>query len=320
MSGHDETSQKLFKEMSEVLGRDVRQFYSYDKDHKLKFDDVHGQADDLSGMRYSLGQIMRSHLEDIDNSLAADNMTLRGLLHPRDIDALLAEVTQDDQVFAALVRDQIGRTRVQIDQQYATGNGVDTLLISEGTVFGHLLAMRREVLIARGVKVDAANEQMKNYISQGIGLIPVPYTELFGGVSKGVYEQVLTSQYGKVGDWLAKQAEQGGGSAEQDATTANDERAVMRLLHQMSLSVSVERIKQAGGKATGESFATDNGKILPLREWENNSAKVDDFIRWCKRSNFSAPQISQNLQTAIEHSHDDAVRSFNDAKPGDLTQ
>ncbi|MBC6462095.1 hypothetical protein [Actinomadura sp. HBU206391] len=317
MSGHDGTSQKLFKEMTELVGNDVRQFYSYDKDHKLKFTDPHGQADDLSGMRYSLGEIMRAHLEDLDNSLAANKMGLKGPLDPADIDALFAEVAQDDQVFAALVRDQVGRTRAQIDRQYATGKGIDALLISEGNLFGHLLAMRREVLISHGVKVDAANAQMKSYIDQGIGLVPVPYADLFGNVSKGVYEQAVTSGYGKVGDWLAKQGEQGGGSAEQDAKTASDEQAVLSLLRQMSLGASVDYARDVGAKAAGESFADRRGKILPPEKWVGDSEKVNAFVKWCKKNNFEAPRISEDIESTINNSRKGAVSSFN-AESGEL--
>jgi hypothetical protein len=166
--------------------------------------------------------------------------------------------------------------------------------------------------------VDAANQQMKKYIDQGIGLIPVPYADLFGGVSKGIYEQATTTQYGKVGDWLAKQAEQGGGSAEQDAMTASDEEAVIRLLRQMSLSASIYDANGPGMRAMGEPFADKEGKILPSREWISDPEKVSRFVGWCETSEFKAPGINRDLQAMIKMSHDEAIDSFNNGKSGEM--
>jgi hypothetical protein len=321
MSGHDATSQRLFKETSDLLGRDIRGYFTYDQDHHLKLANTAGHADDLSGLRPSLGEIMRSHLGDIGGSLSADALLgadgkTSGPTR-QDIDALLAEVSQDDQAFSALVWDEIGRTHALLDQQYAARGGIGNVLISQGTLIGHLLAMRRESLIARGKTVDKANEQIKGLIDKGIGLVPVPYESLFGGVSKAVYSEVVKSRYGKIGDWLSRLAEQGGGASDQDARTATDEQAVLGLLHQMSLSVAVDHANAAGVRVLGEPFAA-NGKILPPDQWINDPKKVDRFVAWCDRNDFAAPQISQNLKSTIENSHDDAIGSFSGTKPGEL--
>jgi hypothetical protein len=321
MSGHDATSQRLFKETSQLLGRDTRRYFTYDKDHHLKFTDTDGHADDLSGLRPSLGEIMRTHLGDISGSLSADALLgadgkTSGPTR-QDIDALLAEVSQDDQAFAALMWDQIGRTHALLDQRYAARGGIGNVLISQGTLIGHLLTMRREALIARGVTTDKANGQIKSLIDKGVGLVPIPYEKLFGGVSKAVYGEVVKSRYGEVGDWLSRLTEQGGGSSEQDTKTATDEQAVARLLHQMSLSVAVDHANAAGVKAWGEPFA-ENGEILPPDRWMNDEKKVDSFIDWCDKNDFSAPRIGQDLRSTIENTHDDAISSFNTAKPGEL--
>jgi hypothetical protein len=321
MSGRDQTSQKLFKEMSELLGRDTRQYYTYDKDHKLKFNAGDGHADDLSGLRPNLGDILRSHLGDLDDSLFGDKLATGSpetLPSPRDIDALLAEVGQDDQAFANLVKDQIGRTRAMLDQQYANGNDIDNVLISEGKLLGHLLAMRREALIGRGTTTDAANQEIKDLINRGIGLVPIPYTSLFGGVSKSIYDEVVKNRYGKVGDWLNQQVLQGGGSAQQDSKTASDEQAVVKLLGQISLSVAIDHANDSGQRAPGEPFADNSGHVLPPDKWMNDPDKNLKFIEWCRKNGFVAPKISSEIETQIKNSHDDAVSSFNDAKPGEL--
>jgi len=321
MSGHDPTSQRLFKETSEILGRDTRRYFTYDRDHHLKFADSDGHADDLSGLRSSLGEIMRAHLGDLGGSLSADALLgadgkASGPTR-QDIDALLADVSQDDQAFSALMWDEIGRTHALLDQQYAARGGIDSVLISQGTLIGHLLAMRRESLIAHGKTVDQANEQIKGLIGKGIGLVPVPYESLFGGVSEVVYSEVVKSRYGTVGDWLARLAEQDGGESQQDAVTATDEQAALRLLRQMSLSVAVDHANAAGARVRGEPFAA-NGKILPPAHWINDPKKVDRFVEWCDKNAFAAPQISQDLKSTIENSHDDAIASFSGTKPGEL--
>ncbi len=99
MSGHDATSQKLFKETSEILGRDVRRYFTYDKDHHLKFTDVDGHADDLSSLRPALGEIMSAHLGDLENALAADDLFGADGKAPgpnrQDVDALFADVSPE---------------------------------------------------------------------------------------------------------------------------------------------------------------------------------------------------------------------------------
>jgi hypothetical protein len=128
MSGHDATSQRLFKETSQLLGRDTRRYFTYDKDHHLRFADTDGHADDLSGLRPSLGDILSAHLKDIDGAFFGEVLAqgrVRTVPSPRDTDALLAEAGQSDEAFTALVRKEIGRARTLLDQQYADGKGIE---------------------------------------------------------------------------------------------------------------------------------------------------------------------------------------------------
>jgi hypothetical protein len=229
---------------------------------------------------------------------------------------LLAEVMQNDQAFSDLMRDEIGHARVLLDRQYAAGRGLRATLIAEGTVIGHLVALRREALIARGQTVDAANDQIKSLIDKGIGLVPVPYASLFGGVPGALYGDAVKSRYAKVGDWLAQHVEQSGGSTAQDEKTAGDEKAVVDLLRQMSLSVAIAHADATGVDVSGEPFAR-HGKILPIDRWINDPVKVDRFVDWCKEQDFAAPGISQDFKSVIETSHDDAVESFKPTKPGE---
>jgi hypothetical protein len=314
MSGHDMTSQKLFKEMSELLGRDTRRYFTYDNNHHLKLDNVDGHADDLAGLRPSLGEVLRSHLKDIEDGLFVDvsgSGLPRALPSPRDIDALLAEAVQNDETFTALVKDGIGRARALLDQQYTSGKGIDDVLIAQGGLLGHLLAMRREALVAHGGTVDTANQQIKELIDKGIGLVPVPYATFFSGMPASIYHELAAENYGEIGEWLFQQTQRDGGSADQDSKVATDEQAVRKLLRQMSLSVAINRFNASGGKALGEPFADEEGHILPLSRWAEDSRAQSRFIDWCKENNFAAPRISQSLESVINNSHDDAVDSFN---------
>ncbi|GAA4520604.1 hypothetical protein GCM10023191_097740 [Actinoallomurus oryzae] len=311
MSGHDPVSQKLFKETSELLGRDTRKYFTYGKDHKLKFTNVDGHADDLSGLRPSLGAIMCSHLKDLEDSIFADisgSEPPKFLPSPRDVDALLAEAGQSDDGFMSLVENAIGRSRALLDQRPA--EGVDNMLIAEGGFLGHLLALRHEALVARGVTVDTANAQIKELIDKGIGLVPVPYAKLFSGVPASVYGELAGQQYGKVGAWLFQHMQQDGGSVAQDTKVATNEEAVRKLLRHMSLSVAIDRFNASGGTASGEPFADDKGKILPPSQWDDQARSR--FIDWSQVKNFAAPQMSQQVETVIKNSHDDAISSFND--------
>lgn len=315
MSGHDATSQRLFKEMSQLLGRDTRRYFSYDKDHHLKFADTDGHADDLSGLRPNLGDILSAHLKDIDDAFFGQEVLTQGRVRdvpsPRDIDALLAEAGQSDEAFTALVRNEIGRARTLLDQQYASGRGIDNMLISQGGLLGHLLAMRRETLLAHGDTVDTENAQLKELIDKGIGFVPVPYATLLSGVPASAYSELAGKQYAKVGDWLFQQAQQSGGSEQEDARTATDERTVRELLRQMTLSIAIDHVNATGGRAHGEPFADAKGRILAPNRWKPGSHAESRFIDWCREHDFVAPRLSQSLQTAIDNSHDDAVSSFN---------
>jgi hypothetical protein len=315
MSRNDSVSQQLFRETSELFGRDTRRYFTYDKDHRLKFDDVDGHADDLSGLRPSLGAIMCSHLEELEHSLFAAASGLKAtddLPSPRDVDALLAEVDQSDDVFMSLVENAIGHTRALLDQRPASGKGIDNVLIAQGGFLGHLLALRHEALLARGVEVDTENAQIKDLIDKGIGLVPVPYAKLFKGVPASLYSDLAGRQYGKVGAWLFQHMQQDGGSAGQDAKVATDEYAVRTLLRQMSLSVAIDRFNASGGTARGEPFADKKtGKILPPSQWTDRARSR--FIDWSEDENFEAPRMSQAIETVIKNSHDDAISSFNGA-------
>jgi hypothetical protein len=315
MSGHDATSQRLFKETSELLGRDTRRYFTYDKDHHLRFTDTDGHADDLSGLRPSLGDILNGHLRDVEDAFFGDvsgGGSPRGLPSPRDIDALLAEAAQNDEVFTGLVKNGVGRLRALLDRQYAGGKGIDDVLIAEGGLMGHLLAMRREALVARGVTVDLANQQIKGLIDKGIGLVPVPYAKLFGGAGAGVYRDLADREYGEIGEWLFQQTRQDGGSAERDSAVATDEQTVRKLLRQMSLSAAIDHFNAAGRRALGEPFADRTGRILAPSRWNDDSA-ASRFVEWCEENDFPAPRMSQSLETTIRNSHDDAVSSFNGA-------
>ncbi|MFB9834859.1 hypothetical protein [Actinoallomurus acaciae] len=313
-SGHDAVSQQLLKETSELLGRDTRRYFTYDKDHRLKFNDVDGHADDLSGLRPSLGAIMCSHLKDLEDSLFADisgSEPPKSLPSARDVDALLVEAGQSDDGFMSLVESAIGRSRALLDKRPAGSTGVDNVLIAQGGFLGHLLALRREALLAHGVKVDTANAQIKDLIDKGIGLVPIPYAKLFSGVPAGLYSEFADRQYGKVGAWLFQHMQQADGSAAQDTKAATDEQAVRTLLRQMSLSVAIDRFNASGGTAPGEPFADEKGKILPPSKWDDRARS--HFIDWSQDKNFEAPRMSQSIETVIQNSHDDAISSFNGA-------
>ncbi len=160
------------------------------------------------------------------------------------------------------------------------------------------------------------NAQFKGLIEKGIGLVPIPYEQLFGGVSKAVYAEVVKSRYSEIGDWLSQRAASGGGSAEQDARSASDEHAVEALLRQMTLSAAIDHANAGGVKVKGEIFAV-NGRILSADKLVKDPKKVERFVQWCEDNDFPAPRLSQDLKSAVNGSHDDAVNSFNSINPGE---
>ena len=209
MAGHDPVARRLFKETSELLGRDTRRYFTYAKDHRLRFADVDGHADDLSGLRPALGEILRSHLDSVDDAFFGDALGAGG---PKALSG-----TPRHRRFACRGGSRVTRHSPRWWKMKSvapgcsstgstpTGKGSQNVLISQGRLLGHILAMRREVLVARGVTIDAANRQIKDLIDQGIGLVPVPYADVLGRVPAKAYHEVAAAQYGKLGDWLFAQ-------------------------------------------------------------------------------------------------------------------
>lgn len=311
MSDHDKESMSLFAEARKVLGKDIRANVKADGG-KLKVLNL-GQLEQLSGLRYSLGLIMGSHLEDIDTSFAGKNSAAA------DYDALLAYVALDNEAFWALANNQIARTRMGLDAQYSSGRGADEMLAQRMGMLGHLFALRQEMLGAVGEQYkkqsDAKGELIKELVGTGIGYLPIPYANLFGKGVKEIYEEGVNYGYGKAGDWLTQQAQK----ILEDKKLKNqplppfenDQAAGDELVYQMLRSTMVTHIAQFPGVDNRE-LKHQSFMKKPPEQW--GDPEKDDFAKYCRDHNIPMETSADKAKLSMNNAHRDAVNHFADPK------
>ncbi|MFK4269560.1 hypothetical protein [Streptomyces milbemycinicus] len=310
MSDHDAHSMALFAEARKVLGKDIRANVKAEGG-KLKVMDL-GQFEQLSGLRYSLGLIVGSHLEDMDTSFAAKDSAAR------DYDALLAYVVLDNDTFWALANSQIARTRMGLDNQYSSGSGSDETLAQHMGMLGHIFALRQEMLGAVGEQYkkqsEANGELIKELVGTGIGYLPIPYANLFGKGVKEVYEEGVNYGYGKAGDWLAQKAQ----SLLADKKPKNelppfedDQAAGNDLVYQMLRSTMVAHIAQFPGVG-GRELKNQSFMKKPPEQW--GDPEKDDFAKYCRKHNIPLVSSADRAKLSMNNAHGDAVSNFADHK------
>jgi hypothetical protein len=312
-SGQDPVSTSLFDQAVHLLAHDTLRHVSYAPGGHLSISDQ-DTLDQLHALRPHLATLLIAHLGPVAERLRSSDR--RGhlkddLTFERDIQGVIADVSMNDKAFNRLLLAQIAHTKALFDQQYAQPgvrgqDAFDNLLHQEAGMLGRLLAIHREVLSTRESREAAENAEIKDWIGKGVGLIPIPYAEKFGGVTKEVYEQVTKSGYAKAGEWLGQRLAEQPSPANSDATRTTDEDAVIDLTKQMLISAATHA-PFSPTDLRGRSFAP-SGKILPPNTWTN--AQTDAFLEMCDSRGMHVSSTGDNLESYTRESRYRAINSF----------
>jgi hypothetical protein len=230
----------------------------------------------------------------------------------RDVHAVTADVCLDNPSFRRLVLAQIARTKARLDQQYAQPGGIqDRRTFSEqlgedSGMLGRMLALRKEIQAAKQDRSARDSDEIKEWIDKGIGLLPIPYADKFGGVTKEAYELVVRSGYSKVGEWLGDRVAAEPASANTEVTRLRDEDNLIDLTKQMLLSSATRATFPSAG-LRGKSFAP-LGAISSPATWTDE--QTDAFLAYCKEHNVPVYEASDIAENAISRSHPEAMDAF----------
>jgi hypothetical protein len=310
-AGPDPASRDVFDQALAVLGPDVLTYAKWAEDDKLALsEDDKDALDQFRAMRGPLGDLLISRLGLIGKRLHSLDSNPDQLDWQRNLQAVLADVLQDDGACQALMRAQIAHTKLWLDEQYTKDNGqhLDPAdLQREIGLLGRMIALRQEIMRGREDGTKDYNEGLKRDIAGLIGDIPIPGAKSLGGLGGELLKQGKAYSLDQAGTWLAHQF---GDDTEQRNTApirAGDAEAVRILLEQMLISSAVAHAHFPAADLQDKSFA-ENGKILPPNTWtwEQN----DSFSNWCKEHNIPVWRVSRETQEFIESTRSDAIKSF----------
>jgi hypothetical protein len=264
-----------------------------------------------------MGDVLVSRLGSVSDRLFSidsfGHLTKGSREEEANLLAVLADTVQDDAAFQTLAKAQIGHMRVWLDRQYASGRPIDVGVEAEAQMLGYLLALRREGMQARGENAKASNNQLKDLIGRGIGYIPIPYADKFGGVAKDIYNEVVNHWYTQAGDWLAAQVGDMSVTTNTEPHRLTDEQALIDLTKQMLLSSAVHNLEYSTNDVDGQVFA-HSGQTTPPETWTSGQAEA--FARWCRDKGFPLPSVLQTASGAIDSAHDKAIQGFINAESG----
>ncbi|MFI7440821.1 hypothetical protein [Nonomuraea indica] len=297
MKGTDAGSKRLAVIATQLLADEVKPRVSVNDAGEIEFKNP-SELDRLSGIRRSMGRILAEHSDDVVfsyfwNQPRADDNELTGHVdgrntarfNPTDLDLVMLETAVDDQGYQALLRGEIADMRGKIDQGLAAGNEklLNNVIALNSTALGHLVEARRMALVGRGREADAADEELRKLVQEGIGLVPVPFAGQAGKAgleaAGSIYENFVKGGYTKAGDWLVKQSGHAGGkTGKAFSDAASNDLAAQELVKQMLASSAVAH-EAYSHKDLNPFIAVKNPPRVkdPL---DMNKAEYEYFTRW----------------------------------------
>jgi hypothetical protein len=155
-------------------------------------------------------------------------------------------VSGDDRGYNALLMGQIAHMRGKVDEAIATSNEtmLTNMITMDAKSLGHLLEARELALVGRGKEADAADADFRKMVEDGIGFIPLPFTQQVGKVGlkalDTLYENFVKDGYAKAGNWLVEQAGHSGGKTTRAyRDISSNEKAAEQMVKQMLESSAV---------------------------------------------------------------------------------
>lgn len=314
MKGGDAGSKRLAVIATQLLADEVKPRVSVNDAGEIEFKNP-SELDRLSGIRRSMGRILAEHSDDVvfsyyqnharppDNELTGDvegKNTAR--FTPTDLDLVILDVATDDQGYQALLHGQIVDMRGKIDQAMATCNKdwLNNVIALNSTALGHLVEARQTALVGRGREADAADEELRKLVQEGIGLVPVPFVGQVGKVgleaAGSIYENFVKGGYTKAGDWLVKQSGHAGGKTTKAfGDAASNDKAVQQLAKQMIESSAVTHGSYSHENLKGPFATGDPPRIKPPLQMTRS--EYESFVDWIEEHSTVPADYKEVQQT-----------------------
>ncbi|MEV1249519.1 hypothetical protein [Nonomuraea sp. NPDC049750] len=297
MKGTDADSKRLAARATQILADEVKPQVSFNDAGDIEIKNP-SELDRLSGIRDNMGRILAEHSDDVVFSYfwnqqrpADDELTgnVEGKntarFSPADLDLAMLDVASDDKGYQALLRGEIADMRGKVDQGLAMGDGkkLNNVIALNSTALGHLVEARRMALVGRGKEADAADEELRKMIQDGIGLVPIPFADKVGKVglkaASSIYETFVQDGYTKAGDWLAEQSGHAGGKAVKAfGDAASNDIAAQELVKQMLASSAVAHGAYDHQDLKGSFVTGDPPRVKDPRDM--NKDEYERFMSW----------------------------------------
>ncbi|MFI6790422.1 hypothetical protein ACIBG4_24155 [Nonomuraea sp. NPDC050383] len=290
-TGRDETSKKLAAQMTKILSDEVRGAFGKDDSGNLEIKD-RDLFDRYAPLRRPLGLALAANVDELSRLLL--NHATFGEVAAKDMSYALALATSDDDAFEALVRAQTEHMRAALGATLPPGTDIKQFLtdrtVEEARPFGHLVEIRRQVLIAQGLDDKKADEALKSMVGDAIGLLPVPGARRVGELATGAFGDLVSSGYDKLAgaayDQLAEQvaqrmSEHGKGLDETYRTLEDNRSAVERLAEQMLATAMLNKNMIDDQGLTGRTFATGSPPAIKTFS-EMTPQEYSDFLAWVR--------------------------------------
>ncbi|MDR8410381.1 hypothetical protein MTP10_16755 [Nonomuraea sp. 3-1Str] len=300
-TGRDETSKMLAAQMTKTLSDEVRGAFGKDDSGNLEIRD-RDLFDRYAPLRRPLGLALAANVDELSRLLL--NHATFGEVAAKDMSYALALATSDDDAFEALVRAQTEHMRAALGATLPPGTDIKQFLtdrtVEEARPFGHIVEIRRQVLIAQGLDDKKADEALKSMVGDAIGLLPVPGARRVGELATGAFGDLVSSGYDKLAgaayDQLAEQvaqrmSEHGKGLDETYQTLANDQEAVERLAEQLLATAMLNKGMLDRLDLGGQPFAAGSPATLkPFTEMTPED--YSKFLKWARRASGSSELLN----------------------------
>ncbi|QFY07256.1 hypothetical protein GBF35_11650 [Nonomuraea phyllanthi] len=320
-TGQDDTSRRLASEMTKILADQVRGAFGKGDSGNLEIKD-RAAFDRYTPLSYPLARAIAANIDQLSR-LLLDHASF-GQVAAEDMSYALALATSNDAGFEALVAAQtehmraaldtvppvglntsnaerLGFTKADVKEFDFDGDGrVDKAdimqfltdrTVAEARPFGHIVEIRRQVLIAQGLDDKKADEALRTMVRNAIGILPVPGAKQVGELARGAFGELIGTGYDKLAgaayDEIARQVAQQishheRGIDETHRTVADNRLAVERLAEQMLATAMLNKGLLDKVNIRDQIFAT--GTPLTIKPFaEMTPQEYSAFLAWARK-------------------------------------
>ena len=312
--GHDPESERLALHTIDLLAREARGYFSVDPGAlELRTGDKK-TMDALSGLRPHVANLLSTHIvkvNDLYRTFILGANRTNAPVTDADLDYVILDLSRNSDAFSTLLKAQIAHTKADIDR--AAGGDRTRLtnaIVVNGQIFGHLLEARNQTTLAEDDRVEAANEQLRNMVSSGVGLISDVGSEAVakrGGTAGAMaYENTVHKALEALALQAAKRYEEQPDKTLTKPTTNTE--AIESLFGQLLISSFLVSGKVDSRNLEGKSFATDDRppRLRPLdsltpRQYDELSRWVDERFRISELQERAARASDSGMNQTVGH-------------------